>query len=149
METERNYRHGHGSDEQHKKDQVLFSQLMEQHHDIFRETEITEKGIKARTITNNPQLAQVLQEHVKGMEKRFEMGRAIRSWDPLFAALFEYRDEITMEYQLIHNGIEATLTTDNPRILELITCHDETLHNFVQEGFEAGKRESPKPDWVE
>jgi len=151
METKpspRHYKHGHGSDEQHKQDQALFGQLMEEHAKLKRVTETIENGICSRTTTEVPELVKVLQEHVAGMEKRFGMGRAIRSWDPLFAALFEYKDQINMEYHNIENGVEATLTSDDPKIIELILCHDETLHGFVNEGFQAGKRESPKPDWV-
>lgn len=149
MKNKRKYRHGHGSDEQHKQDQALFSQLMEHHDQIKRETELTENGIKTKTTTQNPELATILQDHVKGMEKRFSMGRAIRSWDPLFAALFEYRDEINFEYHPIENGIEAILTTENPKLIELIHCHDKTLHNFIKDGEEAGKQQSPKPKWLE
>ena len=145
----RNYKHGHGSDEQHKLDQALFSQLLEQHTELKRTTEKLANGICSRTTSESPELARILQEHVVGMEKRFGMGRAIRSWDPLFSALFEYKDQINMEYHNIENGVEATLTSTDPKIIELIHCHDETLHGFVNEGFNAGKRESPKPDWLE
>lgn len=141
------YRHGHGSDAAHKQDQALFSHLLEHHEQLERQTEIIQNGIVARTISNDPKLAKIIQEHVVGMEKRFGMGRAIRSWDPLFAALFEYKDQITMHYRMIENGVEATLTAEDPKLIELIQCHDQTLHDFVNEGFEAGKRESPKPDW--
>lgn len=143
------YRHGHGTDEQHRQDQALFSKLLEHHQALSRETERLENGIIARTISDDPELAKVLQAHVEGMEKRFGMGRAIRSWDPLFAALFEYKDQIRMEYRAIENGVEAKLTADDPKLIELIHSHDLTLHGFVDEGFEAGKRESPKPDWLE
>jgi len=142
------YRHGHGTDEQHRQDQALFSKLLEHHQALSRETERLENGIIARTTSDDPELAKVLQAHVEGMEKRFGMGRAIRSWDPLFAALFEYKDQIRMEYRAIENGMEAKLTADDPKLIELIHSHDLTLHGFVDEGFEAGKRESPKPDWL-
>ncbi|QBZ82066.1 hypothetical protein GHNINEIG_00090 [Hydrogenovibrio crunogenus] len=143
------YRHGHGSDEQHKQDQALFSQLLEHHQSLSRETTLIENGIRARTFSEDPHLATVLQEHVAGMEKRFGMGKAIRSWDPLFAALFEYKDDIQMTYHFIENGVEAIITAEDPKLIELIHAHDQTLHGFVEEGFEAGKRESPKPDWLE
>ena len=142
------YKHGHGSDEQHLKDQALFKELLEHHGELTRETEILENGICSRTLSENPRLAKVIQQHTLGMEKRFGMGRAIRSWDPLFAALFEYKDKIQMEYKMIPNGVEATLTTEDPKLIELIQCHDETIHGFVNEGFEAGGRESPKPHWL-
>jgi len=147
-ETLRQYRHGHGSDAEHKADQALFSQLLEHHTQLKRETEKLPNGIISRTTSENAELAKVLIEHVAGMERRFAKGRAIRSWDPLFAALFEHRNEIKMEYHPIENGVEAKLTAEDPKIVELIYAHDTTLHNFVNEGFEASKQQSPKPDWV-
>jgi len=148
MKAKRIYKHGHGSDEQHKQDQALFSHLLEHHEQLHRETQLLENGIKSTTTADTPELAKVLQDHVVGMEKRFGMGRAIRSWDPLFAALFEYKDEISMEYYAIEKGVEAVLTTENPKLVELIKCHDETLHGFVNKGFDAGGEESPKPSWL-
>ena len=147
-DTHRQYRHGHGSDAEHQADQALFSQLLEHHTELKRETEKLPNGIISRTTSEDPELIKVLIEHVESMERRFAKGRAIRSWDPLFAALFEHRDEIEMSYHPIENGIEAKLTAQDPKIVELIYAHDATLHGFVNEGFEAGKRESPKPDWV-
>ncbi len=144
----RAYRHGHGSDEQHKKDQALFSKLLEEHQQLKRSTTKLSNGICSQTTSDNPDLARIIQEHVEGMEKRFGMGRAIRSWDPLFAALFEYKDQIKMEYRNIENGVEAILTSKDPKIIELIHCHDLTLHGFVDQGFDAGGKESPKPDWL-
>lgn len=143
------YKHGHGSDAQHKQDQALFSKLLECHDQLKRETVKLENGICSTTTANTAELAKIIQEHVVGMEKRFGMGRAIRSWDPLFAALFEYKDQITMRYRNVENGVEATLTSDDPKIIELIHAHDDTLHGFVNRGFEAGREESPKPSWLD
>lgn len=148
MEKPLEYKLGRGSDEQHLKDQALFKELLKEHDSLKRETINIENGIISTTTAKNPALVKVLQKHVVGMEKRFGMGRAIRSWDPLFVALFQYKDEITMTYRNVPNGVEATLTTENPKLIELIQCHDETLHGFVNEGFEAGGRESPKPEWL-
>lgn len=147
--TQKKYKHGHGSDEQHKQDQALFSKLLENHQQITRLTEIISNGICSRTTTNSVELAKTIQDHVTSMEKRFDSGRAIRSWDPLFAALFEYKDQIDMQYRNIENGVEATLTSSDPKIVELIHSHDEAIHGFVDKGFAAGKEESPKPEWLD
>ena len=149
MEKPLEYKLGRGSDAQHLKDQALFKELLKEHGSLKRDTVKIANGIISTTTAKNPQLVHILQAHVVGMKNRFGMGRAIRSWDPLFVALFEYKDEITMSYRNIENGVEATLTTENPKLIELIHCHDETLHGFVNEGFEAGGRESPKPSWME
>lgn len=147
-ETDHQYRFGRGSDAEHLQDQALFKQLLEQHHQLQRQTVKLANGIKAQTIADNKALVKVLQQHVVGMEKRFAKGRAIRSWDPLFAALFEYKDQMKMEYRMLPNGVEAVLTSEEPKLVELIQAHDLTLHGFVDKGFAASKNESPKPDWL-
>lgn len=147
-ESQHKYRFGRGTDAEHLKDQALFKQLLEEHHLLKRETVKLNNGIKAQTTAQTPELIKVLQQHVVGMEKRFAKGRAIRSWDPLFAALFEFKDEIQMDYRMLPNGVEAVLTSDDPKLVELIHAHDLTLHGFVDKGFEASKNESPKPDWL-
>ncbi|BBP44742.1 hypothetical protein THMIRHAS_01150 [Thiosulfatimonas sediminis] len=148
QDSEHTYRFGRGSDAEHRHDQALFKQLLEQHTLLQRQTFRLPNGIKAQTTAATPELVEILQQHVVGMEKRFAKGRAIRSWDPLFAALFEYKDQMQMEYRMLDNGIEAILTSDDPKLIELIHCHDLTLHGFVEQGFTASKNPSPKPDWL-
>ncbi|UQB42324.1 hypothetical protein JX580_11835 [Thiomicrospira microaerophila] len=147
--TELIYKFGRGTDEAHKRDQALFAELLKQHHQLKRETHRLDNGILARTTSSNPQLAKILQQHVIGMEQRFASNRAIRSWDPLFAALFEFRHQINMEYRSIKDGVEALLTSDDPKLIELIHCHDQTLHQFVDFGYEKSGEVSPKPDWLD
>ncbi|MGD9665436.1 MAG: hypothetical protein AB7U34_09560, partial [Novosphingobium sp.] len=72
-----------------------------------------------------------------------------RSWDPLFIALFEYRNQINMVYRNIEHGVEAELTAEDPKLIELIRCHDQTLHQFLEQGFNAGRNPSPAPEWVQ
>lgn len=147
--SDKQYRHGHGSDDAHKRDQALFAELLEQHNQLKRETEALPNGIFARTTSDDPQLAKVLIAHVAGMETRFAAGRAIRSWDPLFAALFEFREQISMQYRAIENGVEARITAEDPKLIELIRSHDQTLHQFVDYGYEKSGQPSPKPDWLD
>jgi len=142
------YKFGHGSDEQHKQDQALFKQLLENHSRLNRKTAFLPNGIRVTTRSTDPQLVSVLQQHVEGMEKRFASGRAIRSWDPLFAALFEFRDSISMHYENLPDGVLSEMTSDDPKIVELIKAHDETLHNFIRAGYGISGEPSPAPEWV-
>jgi hypothetical protein len=142
------YRHGRGSDERHRHDQALFHQLLRDHQQLRRASEPLPNGIRVQTTSENPDLVSILQAHVEGMKNRFAMGRAIRSWDPLFIALFECKDQITMTYRMIDNGVEAQLTAEDPKLIELIHAHNQTLHQFVERGFDASKQPSPAPDWV-
>ena len=143
------YRFGRGSDAEHQQDQTLFKELLQFHQQLQRQTVKLPNGICAQTTSSNPDLVKVLQAHVIGMEKRFAKDRAIRSWDPLFAALFEFKDQIQMEYRMLENGVEAVLTSNHCPMVELIHAHDLTLHGFVDRGFAASRETSPVPDWVQ
>ncbi len=147
-EDKHQYKFGHGTDEQHLKDQALFKQLLENHWKLNRKTAFLPNGIRSVTRSTDDHLVKVLQEHVAGMKTRFESGRAIRSWDPLFAALFEFRDQINFHYENEPDGVVAELTSDDPKIIELIIAHDETLHNFIRAGYNTSGERSPVPEWV-
>ncbi|SFR56501.1 hypothetical protein [Thiomicrospira sp. ALE5] len=144
-----NYRFGRGSDEAHRHDQAIFSELLKHHQQLYRKTKPLSNGIEALTGSDDPKLVKLIHDHVLGMEKRFAAGRAIRSWDPLFAALFEYKDQLNFAYTLCDQGVLATITTDDPKLIELIHCHDQTLHQFVDYGYEKSGEPSPKPAWLD
>jgi len=93
--------------------------------------------------SNDAELVKILQEHAVGMKKRFDGGRAIRSWDPLFTRLFDERDQISMHWEMLEDGIKVTLRGEEEKIRALINLHDETLHAFVNHGFRVAKEESP------
>jgi hypothetical protein len=146
--SQRIYKHGQGSDQAHQRDSALFAQLLNAHQQLKRKTKSLPNGIVATTTSDNPALVDVLQQHVIGMEQRFAAGRAIRSWDPLFAALFEFRQQINMTYRIIEQGVEAEITADDPKLIELIHYHDATLHQFVDFGYEKSGEISPHPTWL-
>jgi hypothetical protein len=148
QESAHRYQRGRGSDESHRQDQALFKELLAQHGALKRVTEVLPNGIRVQTTSEVPELARVIQAHVEGMKRRFANDRSIRSWDPLFVALFDYRHEIEMVYHNIPTGVEAVLTAEEPKLIELIHAHDKTLHQFTKYGFEASKNASPAPDWV-
>lgn len=142
------YQRGRGSDESHRQDQALFKQLLAEHRALKRVSEILPNGIRVQTTSENPELVGVIQAHVEGMKRRFANDRSIRSWDPLFVALFDYRHAINMAYHNIPTGVEAVLTAEDPKLIELIHAHNKTLHQFTDYGFEASKNASPAPAWV-
>ncbi|UFH58143.1 hypothetical protein [Sulfurovum mangrovi] len=134
-----------GSDPQHLEDERLFHALLERYDEIERSTKKIEGGIEAitRVTSKDAELVKILQEHAVGMKKRFDGGRAIRSWDPMFTRLFDERDQIKMRWEMLEDGIKVTLKGEEAEIQELIDLHDETLHAFVDHGFRAAKEESP------
>lgn len=134
-----------GSDAQHQADEALYHELLQRHGELERVTQKTGDGIETvtRVTSGDTALVRVLQEHAVGMKKRFDGGRAVRSWDPLFVELFDHRDAIGIAWEMLEDGIKVSLTSDDPEIRELIHRHDETLHAFIQYGFKASRHESP------
>ena len=138
-----------GSDAAHKADEALYHEMLVRHGELERITLPLENGIDTvtRVTSGDPKLVQILHEHVLGMKKRFDGGRAIRSWDPLFVELFDHRDAIDFDWEMLSDGIRVRLMAETPEILELIRLHDETLHAFVRFGLKASRHESPfRPD---
>jgi hypothetical protein len=134
-----------GRDAQHIADEKLFHELLERHEEIGRTTKVTESGIETTTCvtSKDKELIKILQDHAIGMKKRFDGNRAIRSWDPLFVELFDYREQIDMNSEMLEDGIKVTITSDDEKVRSLIKLHDETLHAFVKHGFKASRHESP------
>ncbi|HQT42520.1 MAG TPA: hypothetical protein PLD79_00910 [Halothiobacillus sp.] len=148
QESAHYYQRGRGSDASHRRDQALFQQLLAEHRALKRVSELLPNGIRVQTTSENPELAKVIQTHVEGMKIRFAHDRSIRSWDPLFIALFDYRHDIQMVYHNIPTGVEVVLTADEPKVIELIHAHNKTLHQFIDYGLEASQNPSPAPDWA-
>lgn len=134
-----------GSDPQHIADAALYHELLKRHSELERISTKLEDGIETitRVTSKDEKLINILQDHALGMKKRFDGGRAVRSWDPLFIKLFDYREQIKMAWEMLDDGIKVTLTSKDTETQELINLHDETLHAFVKYGFKASKHESP------
>jgi len=140
------YKHGHGgNDAEHQAHQADITALLEGHTSLKRETEHLPNGIRTCTTSDDPELARILLRHAEDMKARFTKGRAIRSWDPLFAMLFEQRDTIHVELIAREDGLCAELTCTDPALIPLIHAHDEALMQFVTAGRVAASKESPVP----
>lgn len=144
---EKIYRHGRGgSDPEHQAHQTDIQALFAGHKSLRRVTEQLPNGIRACTTSDDRNLALILRRHAADMKARFAKGRAIRSWDPLFAELFEQRDNIRVELMEREDGVCAELTSDDPALVPLILAHDATLHRFIQEGSARAEDASPMPE---
>jgi hypothetical protein len=144
--NEKVYKHGRGGDDaEHQAHQADITLLLDGHEALKRVTEHLPNGIRTCTTSDDPALAAILLRHAEDMKARFANGRAIRSWDPLFAMLFEQRDTIHVELIEREDGLCAELTCDDPALIPLIHAHDEALMLFVAKGNAAASQESPVP----
>jgi hypothetical protein len=117
--------------------------LLDAHRSIARTIEEIPGGVKTRTVTSDPAAVGHLRAHVRQMGRRLELGMMVRPWDPVFRAVFEHADEISMTWEDIGGGIEVIETSENPEVVPLIRAHARKVDRFV-----AGGHEAARPPWA-
>ncbi len=132
-----------GKDAEHQAHQADIQSLLAQHTQLSRQVELLSNGFSAITTSDNPELVTILQRHVFDMKTRFAKGRAIRSWDAVYALLFAYREQISVNYERLDNGISSVVTTDQADLVEVLHAHAHAVSRFVQQGKEAAAESYP------
>ena len=148
--SSQNYHFGRGgSDAEHQKHQADISTLLDGHLSIHRQVTLLDNGFSAVTTSEEPAIARTLQTHVSDMKARFASGRAIRSWDKVYALLFAYRDHIHVDYTMLHNGVSSHVTTDNTDLIELLHTHAHAVSGFAAQGRAVSGKSYPISDTLE
>jgi hypothetical protein len=119
--------------------------LIDAHDDIERVVEEIPGGVKTTTTTTEPELVPMLQRHVAEMASLIESGGRIRNWDPLFAELFDRRDEIRITIHELDNGVEVVETSDDEGVVKLIRAHARKVDEFVAVGDDVLHQPTPIP----
>lgn len=129
------------------EDMRSIRQLLMEHGKISRRVENLPNGVKTWTTSDDPQLASVIQQHVRQMKERMEEKKPIRQMDPLFRELFDQADKIKIDYEDIENGIVVVETSDDPQVVKLIQQHaHKAVSEFVQQGMPRAMQPTPLPD---
>lgn len=102
-----------GRDERHDDDHRVFQFLLENHKLIEREVKFLENGVETLTESENPEVAQKIQEHVKWMQHCVEHQQPIRRRDPLFDALFRH----SPKFQMIRKNTKMEFTLSRPPLI--------------------------------
>jgi hypothetical protein len=74
-----------------------------------------------------------------------ETGGRIRSWDPLFAEIFENADKIETSIEEIEGGVAVAETSDDKQAASLIRAHASKVMEFAARGYEAYDQPTPLP----
>ena len=120
--------------------------LVTNHDRLERKVEDIPNGVQTVTTTDDPELLEPLREHVREMSAMLEGGGHIRNWDPLFAEIFENAESIQFEIEEIENGVLVTEVSDDEEVVKRIRAHARKVDQFVAEGPEACREETPLPD---
>lgn len=120
--------------------------LLRAHADIERDVEEIPAGIRSRTVSDRPEIADLIRTHVRQMKARVEVGDPIRHMDPLFREIFDHHTKIRMEIDDIPGGVRVTETSDDPQVVLLIRQHaHRAVSEFVAEGMQRAMRPTPLP----
>jgi len=130
----------------HRHDQSVFHRLLDRHAAIQRRVERIEDGIRTVTTSDDPEVAQLIREHVPAMHRRLQEGFPLRRWDPLYVAIFSARDRIRMAIDLLPDGVRVIETSDDPEVVRIIRAHGEAVTAFVRHGHAAARHPAPLPE---
>jgi hypothetical protein len=134
-------------DPAHQKDRAVFQYLLSQGPAIERSVTLTENGVETLTESAVPEVAAKIKEHVQAMKGRVEDVRPIRMRDPLFAAIFENAEAISMKVEETERGVRVSETSEHPYVVKLIQEHAKVVSNFVKYGHQEAMKDHavPKP----
>lgn len=116
--------------------------LLSSHDEIERRVEDIPNGVRTTTTSENPEVTQLIRDHVRQMKARYARGRPIRMMDRVFRELFRNREKASLDYDDIPGGVRVTHTSKDPQVVLLIRQH---AHGFVSEAAKGGMRRAMRP----
>lgn len=121
--------------------------LLADHEAIERRVVDRPDGVETWTESDDPAVAARIREHVRQMKDRLASGQPMRRWDPLFAAIFEHADAISMETEDTPRGVRVVETSDDPEVVALIRQHaHRAVSEFVERGMDRAHEPTPLPE---
>lgn len=108
--------------------------LFASHEAFDRAVELTKEGYRARTVTEDSELATLLQKHVAQMAERLDGGLSVRHWDPAFAEMREHYDDMEVSLENIAGGVQVTVVGKTPEAIKVARNHAAIVSGFVEKG---------------
>jgi hypothetical protein len=128
------------------EDMRVIHQLLQSHDRIRRNVEDVPTGIRARTTSRDPEIAELIRVHVSRMKTRVRQGDPIRLMDPVFREIFEHHAEVAIDVEPIPGGVLVVETSTNRQVELLIRQHaHRAVSEFVAEGMARAMRPTPLP----
>jgi hypothetical protein len=128
------------------EDMRVIRDLLLSHDQIRRDVTDIADGIRARTTSEDPEVADLIRTHVWQMMDRVEQGEPIRLMDPLFREIFEHHEAVEMDVEGIPGGVLVVETSADSQVELLIRQHaHRAVSEFVAEGMRRAMRPTPLP----
>jgi hypothetical protein len=134
-------------DGQMMADMAVIHDLLTAHDQIRRQVDDTADGIRSRTTSTDPRLADLIRTDVQAMRSRIENNQPIRHGDPLFREIFEHHAAITIDITALPDGVQVTETSTDPQVQLLIRQHaHRAVSEFVASGMARAMQPTPLPE---
>lgn len=136
---------GQGMGRENRADMQIIHQLLGDNKKITRKVTKLPNGVETLTESTDLKIAALIKSHTLSMQKRMKEGRPIRTWDPLFAELFQNHKKVAMTIVNTKNGVRVIETSKDPYTITLIQWHAEAVNGFVKSGMPGMHKEHPAP----
>jgi hypothetical protein len=127
-------------DEDSAADMGLVHELLASNREIKRTVTRLPDGIKTRTESDNPRVAQAIKAHVGSMSRRLTDGREFNIFSKTLPVLFENRDKINSTVELTDRGAVVTRTSSDLEVVAALHGHADEVTELVQDGMAAMRR---------
>lgn len=114
--------------------QGVIHALFADHEKIARVVEITDSGYRAKTTSQDKEVAALLQKHVAEMAARLDGGMSVRHWDPAFAEFREHYDDTAVVIENVEGGVSVTVSGKTPAAIKVVRNHAAIVSGFVEKG---------------
>lgn len=109
--------------------------LFDSHAQFERKVELTADGYVSRTTSENPEMAKMVQSHVKQMESRLKQGLMVRRWDPAYDEFVRYYSQIDIKITPIEKGIQVVASGKTDEAKKVVRNHAGIVSRFVEYGW--------------
>ena len=109
-----------------EKQRAIIHELAENHKKLTRKVEMTKKGYVATSTSGDKGLVAKLKTHFRYMKKRLDSGAMVRRWDPAYAEMTEFYDQLKVEkcqwcaqWRDVRRGPYCRVQTGSPAVEQI------------------------------
>lgn len=110
---------------------ALISRLLESQEAIRREIAPIAGGVRTLATAEDPDLAASLRIQLPRIHLRLRESEHLRTWDPLYRALYANRERIEARVEELPNGVVLEEVSDDPRVARWLQQHADLVNTFV------------------
>ncbi len=123
-----------------QRDMSTYMEMFDHHQEIRRKVEHLANGIRTTTESDNPRIAQLLQEHVLRMYEHVNAGNEVRCMSKSLPTMFSNAKKYTRHMALTAKGVVVVETSGDRAVFEALRRHADEVSGFVREGMPAMMR---------